>query len=65
MTEILPEEKRKEIFRLLVEAQDEGDSVQNSGMRVAERFKISVDALRGIEREGIGRQWLPLLAGMF
>lgn len=54
------EEKRKEMFRLLGEAQDKGDAVEDSRTRVAAQFHTNVVEVRGIEREGIAKQWAPL-----
>lgn len=60
MPETLPEEKRREIFRTLVSAQDAGDSVAESRSNVAIQFRIELDEVRSIEREGITNQWAPL-----
>jgi hypothetical protein len=53
-------EQRQEIFRALVEAQDHDMTVAVSRSTVGERFGISNDQLRQIEREGLDRQWPPL-----
>ena len=60
MSELLPEETRKDLFRTLVEVQDQGSTVEDSRRQVAEQFLIAVDDVRGIEQEGITNQWPPL-----
>jgi hypothetical protein len=59
-TEPLGEDRRKEIFAALVEAQDQGERVVRSRVDVAERFGITRQAVEGIEREGLAGQWPPL-----
>jgi hypothetical protein len=56
----LPEERRKEIFQALVEAQDREMSVAQSRRYVAERFGVTEADIRLIEREGVDAQWPPL-----
>jgi hypothetical protein len=56
----LPEERRREIFLALVEAQDQAMSVAKSRKTVAERFGISENQVRQIEREGLDNGWPPL-----
>ena len=58
--EELPEERRKEIFLALVDAQDHDLSVAQSRQLVMERFGVSEAQLRQIEREGMDNQWPPL-----
>jgi hypothetical protein len=60
MTPELPEDRRKEIFRALVEAQDQGTAVADSRTSVARRFNITERQLREIEREGLNETWPPL-----
>lgn len=60
MSEPLPEETRKEVFRTLVETQDGGSSVEESRRQVAAQFRVEPEAVRDIEREGISKQWAPL-----
>jgi hypothetical protein len=60
MTPELPEDRRKEIFRALVEAQDQRVSVAESRKAVASRFNITERQLREIEREGLNATWPPL-----
>ena len=60
MSEKLPEDRRKEIFAALVEAQDRGVSVANSRQEIAVQFGISKDAVAEIEREGMDNEWPPL-----
>jgi hypothetical protein len=59
-TEALSEERRKEIFLALVEAQDENVSVAQSRKLIAERFGIGENAVKQVEREGLEGQWPPL-----
>jgi hypothetical protein len=56
----LPEQRRKEIFQALVEAQDHGASPAESRKAVAERFGVGEDQVRQIEQEGLDNQWPPL-----
>ncbi len=60
--ENLSEPLRKEIFLALVEAQDHDPnlSIKDSWKLVSDKFGISVNQLRAIEREGIDQQWPPL-----
>ena len=54
------EDRRREIFRALVEAQDEGAGVARSRTLVADRFGLSQEQVRDIEREGLQAEWPPL-----
>ena len=56
----LPEDRRKEIFRALVEAQDQEMSVPQSRKLVAQRFGVTEAEVRQIEREGMDGLWPPL-----
>jgi hypothetical protein len=56
----LPEERRKELFQALVEAQDQEMSVSQSRKVIAQRFGVSEDVVRRIEREGLEGHWPPL-----
>jgi hypothetical protein len=56
----LPPERRQEIFRALIEAQDTGLDVPASRKAVAERYCVSVGDIRQIEREGLDHEWPPL-----
>jgi hypothetical protein len=58
--ESMPEDRRKEVFAALVEAQDQAMSVAQSRKLVAERFQLSEADVRQIEREGMDQQWPPL-----
>jgi hypothetical protein len=58
--EHLSETSRQEIFLALVDAQDHDLSVAHSRQLIAERFGISENEVRHIEREGLERQWPPL-----
>lgn len=58
--EQLPEDRRKEIFLALVTAQDQELGVSPSRRLVADRFGVSEQQVRDIEREGLDRQWPPL-----
>ncbi len=51
---------RKEVFRLLVLAQDGGMTVEESRNRIAAEFGISLAELLKIEEEGRAGQWPPL-----
>src|SRR4051812_27723291 len=56
----LTEPERMEVFRALVEAQDRGAAVAQSRAAVAERFGVSEQQVREVEREGMEGQWPPL-----
>jgi hypothetical protein len=55
-----PEVKRREIFSLLVLAQDMEMNVTDSRELVLQRFRINRSRLLQIEREGLERCWPPL-----
>jgi hypothetical protein len=54
------EERRKEIFLALVEAQDQAMDVAQSRKLVSERFGIIESQVQQIEREGLDHNWPPL-----
>jgi hypothetical protein len=54
------EDRRREIFRALVEAQDQAVGVAQSRKLIAERFGVSEQEVRDIEREGLEGEWPPL-----
>jgi hypothetical protein len=59
--EDLTEERRRAIFLALVEAQDLHEfSVPESRKVIADRFSISEDQVKQIEREGLDELWPPL-----
>jgi hypothetical protein len=60
MIEPLREEQRKEVFRTLVELQDEGCAAEQSRVQIAAQFSINVREVQDVEREGITKQWAPL-----
>jgi hypothetical protein len=56
----LSEDRRKEIFFALVDAQDQNVGVAQSRRLVVQRFGVAENQLQRIEREGLDRQWPPL-----
>ena len=58
--ESLPAPRRKEIFHVLVAAQDLQMTVEESRQMVCERFRMNEDQVREIEREGLDCCWPPL-----
>ena len=56
----LHEQRRKEIFLALVDAQDHEMSVMQSRKLVAERFGVTEGQVLHIEREGLDNHWPPL-----
>jgi hypothetical protein len=60
MTDLPADDKRKEIFRALVELQDQGYAAEPSRIRIADQFRISVSEVQHVEREGIVNNWPPL-----
>ena len=59
-SEQLSEERRKEIFLAIVEAQDKDMDVPQSRKFAVEKFGITESQVRQIEREGMDQQWPPL-----
>jgi DNA-binding phage protein len=56
----LAEPQRIEVFLALVEAQDNAMTVAASRKAVAEQFGVSERQVKGIEREGLDKEWPPL-----
>ena len=56
----LSQDRRKEVFKALVEAQDANTSIAQSRKEVAQRFDLSDRQLRRIEQEGLDGNWPPL-----
>ena len=54
------EDRRKEIFLGLVDAQDHEMDVAQSRIFVGQRFNVSESRVRQIEREGMDNKWPPL-----
>lgn len=53
-------DRRKDIFRAVVEAQDGGMAVAASRAAVAGQFGVTEAEVRDIEREGMAGGWPPL-----
>lgn len=53
-------ERRRAIFRAVVEAQDAGATVEASRVSVGERYCVSAGQVREVEREGLSSDWPPL-----
>jgi hypothetical protein len=62
MTDCPPmsDERRREIFLALVEAQDQSMTVSQSRDHIAQQFSITTALVRQIEREGLNGRWPPL-----
>lgn len=56
----LPVERRQTVFLALVEAQDGGLNVVASRAEVAQKFALTEEQIKDIEREGLANQWPPL-----
>ncbi len=56
----VPEPQRREIFLAIVEAQDRDLTVAQSRVFVSEKFSVSENQVRDIEREGLDNGWPPL-----
>jgi hypothetical protein len=54
------ENRRKMIFRAIVNAQDQKLSVIESRRLIAKRYGLTESQIRRIEQEGLDRQWPPL-----
>ena len=59
-SEQLSENRRKELFLALVDAQDHEMSVAQSRTLMAQRFGVDESQVRLIEREGMELEWPPL-----
>lgn len=53
-------DRRRAIFRAVVEAQDGGQSVSASRADAAKRFEVSEVEVKAIEQEGLEKNWPPL-----
>jgi len=60
MTETVSEDRRKEVFRAIVETQDSGTSVKDSRAHIASRFNLTPRKVLEAERDGIAAKWPPL-----
>lgn len=58
--EELDEEKRREVFRTLVDAQDNDVPVPQSRQETARKFGLTEAEVWQIEREGLDNGWPPL-----
>jgi hypothetical protein len=58
--EMIPADQRQVIFRAVVEAQDGGMTVEASRADAVDRFGVTADQVKAIEREGLDNQWPPL-----
>jgi hypothetical protein len=56
----VPEPERREIFLALVDAQDRELTVAQSRLLISEKFGVSENQVRDIEREGLDNGWPPL-----
>ena len=55
-----PLEQRMQIFKALVEAQDQHLNVRQSRKNIADQFGITEKLIKQIEDEGIDHEWPPL-----
>jgi hypothetical protein len=58
--QLISEDRRREIFRTLVETQDRAVPVAESRAEVARQYGVSESLVRSIEREGLDQTWPPL-----
>jgi len=58
--ETMTVDRRRAIFRAVVEAQDGGMTVDASRAEVVRRFEVTEDQVRAIEWEGLEKEWPPL-----
>ena len=56
----LPESREKEIFLELLSQANRGPGRGNAQAAVAERHRVSLDAVKAIERKGMAQDWPPL-----
>jgi hypothetical protein len=59
-SEAITVERRRALFRAIVEAQDGGLSVAAARADVGSRFGVTETQVKAIEREGLEHQWPPL-----
>lgn len=60
LPEVLTVDRRRAIFRAVVESQDGGQTIADSRASAAERFAVTEDQVRAIEQEGVDHEWPPL-----
>ncbi len=60
MHDSMPETQQREIFRVLVETQDDRIAVAQSRSLTAARYSLEVEQLVAIERAGVKGNWPPL-----
>lgn len=56
----LSQEQRKEVFRALVDAQDQEMGVEQSRKLIAQQFGLTDVQVKQIEQEGLEGEWPPL-----
>jgi len=56
----LSQEQRKEVFRALVDAQDQEMDVLQSRKLIAQQFGLTDVQVKQIEEEGLEGEWPPL-----
>jgi hypothetical protein len=56
----LPLDQKQAIFLALVQSQDGGMTVATSRAEIAQRFSVTENQVKEIEREGLSKQWPPL-----
>jgi hypothetical protein len=56
----LPEDRRREIFKLLVTAQDLDMTVAESRQMIADMYNLGEAEIIAIEQEGRRKKWPPL-----
>lgn len=61
-TDAVTIEQRQAIFLAVVEEQDGGKAVAESRSVVAQRFSVTEEQVKAIEREGLAANWPPLAA---
>jgi hypothetical protein len=60
MTQSIPENTRKAIFKELVEVEDTGASPAEARAEIAGKFQVSTEEVREIANEGVDKAWPPL-----
>ena len=56
----LTQDRRRAIFRAVVEAQDGGATVDASRADVGQKYQVTVAQVRAVEKEGLSKNWPPL-----
>jgi hypothetical protein len=60
MPKLISEAMRREMFKVLVTGQDLDMSVEESRQMIADTYRLTLDDIIDIEKEGMRKRWPPL-----